>query len=119
MIYEIRVYQAEDGKAEAMRRRFETQVVPRLPRFGIELLGAFVAPQEDAKLTYITRFSSEDARKKAWEDFGSDPEWLAIKAASEVDGKLLASQTVSILAPAFADTLPGLGGEYNPGPQAL
>lgn len=101
MIYEVRVYQATEGNAEAMRRRFEKEVAPRFPTFGIELLGAFVAPEEDGRLTYVTRFADEAARKQAWERFGSDPEWKKVKAQSEVDGPLLASQTVSILSPAF------------------
>ncbi|TKT78160.1 NIPSNAP family protein [Aquamicrobium sp. LC103] len=102
MIYEVRVYEAADGKAEAMRRRFEQEVAPRFPGFGIELLGAFVAPEEDGKLTYVTRFPNEEARKAAWERFGSDPDWKRIKTASESDGPLLARQTVSVLSPAFA-----------------
>lgn len=103
MIYEIRVYEATEGRAEAMRTRFEKEVVPRLPNFGIELVGVFVNSQEeDGRLTYVTRFDDEDARAAAWSRFGSDPEWKAIKAASEVDGPLLARQTVSVLTPRVA-----------------
>lgn len=108
MIYEIRVYEAVEGRAEAMRERFEKEVVPRFPNFGIELVGAFVNSQEeDGRLTYITRFSDEDARTAAWAKFGSDPEWKAVKAASEVDGPLLARQTVSTLSPRVAGLMLG------------
>ncbi|WP_157699795.1 NIPSNAP family protein [Pseudorhodoplanes sinuspersici] len=102
MIYEIRVYEAAEGKAPAMRARFKEHVVPRLQRFGIELLGVFEAPTDDGRLTYLTRFNSEDDRTKAWAAFGADSEWREIKAASEVNGPLLKSQTVSVLAPAVA-----------------
>lgn len=105
MIYEIRVYEAAEGRAEAMRQRFEKEVVPRLPGFGIDLVGVFVNSQEDDdRLTYVTRFSDEEARKAAWARFGSDPEWKSIKARSEVDGPLLANQTISVLTP----RVPGL-----------
>lgn len=107
MIYEIRVYEAVEGKAEAMRTRFKQHVVPRLPGHGIELLGVFEAPAEDGRLTYLTRFKSEEDRTKAWAAFGADAEWRAIKAASETDGPLLKNQTVSVLSPAVAGLLLG------------
>lgn len=107
MIYEIRVYEAEDGKATAMRDRFKTEVVPRLPRFGIELLGVFEAPHEDGRLTYLTRFKSEEERTSAWAAFGADSDWRAVKARTEADGPLLKSQTVQVLTPAVAGLLLG------------
>jgi hypothetical protein len=107
MIYEIRIYEAVEGRADAMRRRFQKEVVPRLPSHGIELLGVFTAPIEDGRLTYVTRFADEKARTDAWASFGADAEWKAIKAASEVDGPLLQTQTVSLLSPAVAGLLLG------------
>jgi hypothetical protein len=103
LIYEIRVYEAAEGRADAMRRRFYDNVATRFfPRHGIELLGAFTASVDDGRLTYMTRFADEDARKKAWASFAADPEWAAVKAASETDGPLLKHQTVSVLSPAIA-----------------
>jgi NIPSNAP len=105
VIYEIRVYEAVDGKAEAMKARFRNEVVRRFPTHGIELLGVFESATETARLTYLTRFKSEDDRSKAWAAFGADPDWRAVKAASEVDGPLLKNQTVSVLSPAVAGLL--------------
>jgi NIPSNAP len=103
LIYEIRIYEAAEGRADAMRRRFCDHVATKFfPRHGIELVGAFTAPAEDGRLTYMTRFKNEDARKKAWAAFGADPEWLALKAASETEGPLLKNQTISVLSPAMA-----------------
>ena len=108
MIYEIRIYEAVEGKAAAMRDRFAKQAAARFfPRHGIELLGAFTAPEEDGRLTYMTRFASEEARKQAWAAFGADPEWAKVKAASEVDGPLLKSQTVSVLSTAISGLVLG------------
>jgi hypothetical protein len=102
LIYEIRVYEATEGQTEAMRGRFRDHVATHFfPRHGIELVGAFTATAEDGRLTYITRFVDEDARKKAWAAFAADPEWVAVKAASETGGPLLKSQIVSVLAPAI------------------
>jgi NIPSNAP protein len=108
VIYEIRVYEAAEGCAAAMRRRFVQEVAAKFfPRHGIELLGVFTAPVEDGRLTYVTRFPDEDARKKAWASFGVDPEWAALKAASETNGPLLKNQVVSVLSPALAGLLLG------------
>ena len=104
MIYEIRVYEAVEGKADAMRLRFKNEVIPRMARHGIELVGAFVSSVEDNKLTYLTRFASDEARQKSWASFGADPEWKAVKSSSEADGPLLRNQTVTVLSPAW----PGL-----------
>lgn len=100
MIYEIRVYEHVDGRADAVRERFVGEAAPRFAAHGIELLGVF-ADRETGMLTYMTRFASEEARKAAWASFGSDPEWKAIKAASEADGPLIAAQRVSIVSPAM------------------
>lgn len=106
LIYEIRVYEAAEGKADAMRRRFLEVVAPKFfPRHGIELIGTFKAETEDGRLTYMTRFADEDARKKAWAAFGADADWAAAKAASEIDGPLLKNQVVSVLSPMSASLL--------------
>lgn len=102
MVYEIRHYDAAEGKYEAMRRRFETEVVPRFPKHGIELLGVFTSPEEAGRMSYMTRYASDEARRNAWASFGKDPEWKAVKAASETDGPLLARQTITVLEPALA-----------------
>jgi hypothetical protein len=104
MIYELRVYESVPGQADAMRNRFKDEVMPRLPRHRIELVGAFISPIEDGKLTYVTRFADEEARTRGWASFGADPEWKAVKSASEVNGPLLQNQTVSVFSPAW----PGL-----------
>ena len=77
---------------------------PRANRF---VESVFTAPVEDGRLTYVTRFPDEAARKQAWASFGVDPEWAAVKAASETKGPLLKNQVVSVLSPALAGLLLG------------
>ncbi len=103
MIYEIRIYDHAEGCAEAVRERFMSEVATRFPAHGIELMGVFVDPETD-RLAYLARFPDEDARKAAWASFGADPEWRAVKAASESDGPLVAKQHSTVLTP----LLPGL-----------
>jgi hypothetical protein len=107
VIYEIRIYEAADGKAEAMKARFKGEAVTRFPRHGIELLGVFESDADASRLTYLTRFKSEADRSGAWAAFGADPEWLIVKAATEVNGALLKNQSVSVLSPAVAGLLLG------------
>ena len=107
MIYEIRIYEAADGKADAMKARFKNEAATRFPNHGIELLGVFESPSDSSRLTYLTRFKSEADRTKAWAAFGADPEWLIVKAATEKNGALLKNQTVSVLSPAVAGLLLG------------
>ncbi|MDP1534589.1 MAG: hypothetical protein Q8L92_13535, partial [Rubrivivax sp.] len=70
-------------------------------------VGACTAPDEDGRLTYVTRFADVAARKPAWAAGAADPERAAVKASSEPDGPLLKSQTVSVLSPAIAGLLLG------------
>ncbi|MBF9036112.1 NIPSNAP family protein [Rhodobacterales bacterium HKCCE2091] len=103
MLYELRVYEHVDGRADQVRERFEREVAPRFPEHGIELLGAFT-DAETGMLTYLTRFPDDEARKAAWASFGGDAGWKAAKAASEVDGPLISKQRMSVLTP----VIPGL-----------
>jgi heme-degrading monooxygenase HmoA len=107
VIYEIRIYEAAEGKADAMKARFKNEVVKRFPSHGIELLGVLESQSDASRLTYLTRFKSEADRSKAWAAFGTDPEWLVVKAATEKNGPLLKNQTVSVLSPTVAGLLLG------------
>ncbi|HVB90274.1 MAG TPA: NIPSNAP family protein [Beijerinckiaceae bacterium] len=99
MIFELRIYEPAERRAEALRARFENEVVPRFAKHGIELMGVFQSPDAPGRLTYLTRYADEDARKRAWASFGADPDWAAAKAASEANGPLMKSQTISVLEP--------------------
>lgn len=103
MLYEMRVYEHVEGCADKVRQRFIDEVVPRLPQHGIELVGVFT-DADNGMLTYLTRYEDEDARDKAWASFGGDEGWKAAKAASEVDGPLIAKQRKTVLTP----IVPGL-----------
>ncbi|HUZ66306.1 MAG TPA: NIPSNAP family protein [Beijerinckiaceae bacterium] len=103
MVFELRIYEPVETRAEALRLRFEKEVVPRFAKHGIELMGVFTSPDAPGRLTYLTRYKDEAARKSAWASFGADPEWAAVKQASEADGPLMKSQTISVLTPILAD----------------
>lgn len=98
MLYDLRIYEHAEGRADDVRRRFEAEVAPRFPLHGIELVGAFM-DVETGMLTYLTRFNDEAARDKAWQSFGEDGEWNAAKKRSEAKGPLVVKQRKALLHP--------------------
>ncbi|MBO9354865.1 NIPSNAP family protein [Bordetella petrii] len=99
MIYELKKYTANPGKAEALRERFAACTMPIFKRLGIEVVHCWTEPGAPNDFYYVTRFPSAEARDAALKAFGADPEWKAAKAASETDGPLLGSQTTVALVP--------------------
>ena len=99
MIYELRTYWAAPGKLDALHTRFQTLTLGLFERHGIRVLG-FWTPSpitaETGDLVYLVAFTDQQALEQAWAAFRTDPEWVAGRAASEVDG-ILASKVVSTI----------------------
>ncbi|MDJ0391116.1 NIPSNAP family protein [Roseomonas sp. E05] len=100
MRYELRIYEPQEGRAEALRQRFEQHVLRIFPRHGIEVVGVFAPEPADGRLCYLTRFPDGAASEAAWARFNADAEWRDIKAASEREagGPLMKAQSVTVLA---------------------
>jgi hypothetical protein len=99
VIHELKRYVAHEGKSEAMQRRFAEVSMPIFKRLGIDVVQCWTAPAEPGVFYYLVRFDSEAASERAWAAFGADAEWKAVKAASEKNGPLLASQSTVRLVP--------------------
>ena len=106
--FELRTYVAAPGKLDALLTRFRDHTTTLFEKHGITSIGYWVAT--DAKgeptdtLIYLLGHASREAAKKSWADFRADPEWIAARAASEVDGQLTASLTSVFLDPTdFSD----------------
>ena len=98
MIYELRIYDAAPGKLANINRRFNDHTMGLFARHGIEVIGFWEhADGADGQLIYICAFADREAMDAAWEAFRSDPEWIAVKAASEVDGELVAHITSVVM----------------------
>jgi hypothetical protein len=100
MIYEIRTYWAAPGKIENLHQRFRSLTLGLFKRHRMELVGFWTpvpATPESGDLVYIMRFEDEEAKKAAWGAFQNDPDWIAGKAASEVDGSLVEKLTSVVL----------------------
>jgi hypothetical protein len=100
MVYELRTYWAAPGKIEALHRRFRTLTLGIFQRHAMEVVGFWTPVLDSAEsgnLVYILRFADEAAKIAAWTAFQNDPDWIAGKAASEVDGKLVDHLTSVLL----------------------
>lgn len=92
MIYELKQYTPHAGKAGALRERFVRSTLPIFARVGVRVVATFTPDEPAGELWYITAFKDAAERDAAWAAFSSDAEWKSVKAASETDGPLLASQ---------------------------
>jgi hypothetical protein len=91
--YELRTYLTHPGKLEALHARFRNHTNALLEKHGMRLVGFWV-PQDEAKgaantLIYIVEHPNRTAAEKAWKAFVVDPEWIAVRTASEQAGPLL------------------------------
>ncbi len=104
-VYEMRTYYAAPDKLEALHARFRNHTIEIFKKHGMGIV-AFWVPVDQATgaatgntLVYILSYPSLDARKQAWDEFGKDPEWIAVKTESEKEGKLVDKVDSLFLAP--------------------
>ena len=91
-VFELRTYYAAPGKMEALHARFRDHTCKLFEKHHMTIIGFWNptdAQQAKRKLIYLLAFPSKEAAAKSWKDFGADPEWKAVKEASEKNGKLV------------------------------
>jgi hypothetical protein len=92
VVFELRVYHANEGKLDALLARFRDHTITIFKRHGIESV-AYWTPTDDPlkgrTLFYILKHPSREAATANWAAFRDDPEWKSVSAASEVNGKLV------------------------------
>jgi len=95
-VYELRTYYAAPGKLDDLNARFRDHTMKIFEKHGMTNIGYWMPlDNADRRLIYMLSFPSREAAKKAWSEFGADPEWKAVAKASEANGKLV-SKVVSI-----------------------
>jgi hypothetical protein len=91
-VFELRTYYAAPGKMEALHARFRDHTNKLFEKHGMTII-AFWNPidpnQAEQKLIYVLAFPSKEAAAKSWKTFRDDPEWKAVREASEKEGKLV------------------------------
>jgi hypothetical protein len=98
MLYEYRNYVAVEGKLEALNARFRDVTWPIMQRYGYEQVGFWLVQGEN-RMVYILRWPDAATRGERSEAFKVDKEWVEKRAASEVDGPVVASITSELWEP--------------------
>jgi hypothetical protein len=92
-VFELRIYHCNEGKLPALLSRFRDHTVGIFNRHGIASVGYWTptdeGPLKDRTLFYILKYPSREEATTRWKAFQADPEWVKVRTASEVDGKLV------------------------------
>jgi hypothetical protein len=91
-VFELRTYTCNEGKLEALQKRFRDHTTKLFEKHDMKNIGYWVpqdAPRSQNTLIYIIAHSSRDAAKKNWDDFRKDPEWQKVQSESEANGKIV------------------------------
>ena len=101
MIVELRIYRCLPGRLPALLRRCVDHALPLWQRHGIRQGGFWttLVGASDQELTYMILWESLAERTAKWHAFTSDPDWLRAHAASEADGRIVASVRNQLLVP--------------------
>lgn len=93
-VYELRIYYPAPGKAAALNARFREHTLALFEKHGMRNIAYWnELPTKDApegRVIYVLSYPSREARDADWKAFGADPEWQAVVARSEAQGKLVA-----------------------------
>lgn len=91
-VYELRTYTTLPGRLPALHKRFAEHTLGLFAKHGMrnEL---YFTPTDTTKtkttMIYLLSHESEEAANRSWKAFGADPAWIAVREASEADGKIL------------------------------
>lgn len=89
-LYEIRIYYPTPGKYAEIVDRFRQYTTKLFAKHGMENIGYWTPTDTSRKeLIYILAYPDREAREASWQAFGSDPEWKAVVAKTEANGKIV------------------------------
>ena len=90
-VYELRLYQVNEGKMDALIARFGEHTDAIFRRHHMKSIG-FWRPQDEPYsqnlFVYILEHPSREEAQHNWAAFQADPEWKKVKAESEINGRL-------------------------------
>jgi hypothetical protein len=102
MAFELRTYTALPGRMDALLARFRDHTVALFETHGMHSVGYWVPVDDPDKLVYILRHDGDPNQN--WAAFQADQTWQAAKAASVVDGEIVAHIDSAFLTPtSFSD----------------
>jgi len=90
-VYELRMYQVNEGKMDALIARFGDHTDAIFKRHNMKSIGFWRpedAPYSQTLFIYVLEHPSREEAKTNWAAFQADPEWKKVKADSETQGPL-------------------------------
>lgn len=100
MKFELRTYYATDGNMSALQARFIDHTLDIFARHGMHSVGYWVREDDPSVLVYLIWHEGDPADN--WSQFRADPDWIAAKSGSEVNGPLTSSIETVFLDPVEA-----------------
>ena len=100
VVYELRVYHANEGKLDALLARFRDHTDAIFKRHGMISIAYWLPTDEPLKgrtLVYMLRHKSREAAKESWAKFSRDPEWVKLKAETEANGPLVEKHDITFM----------------------
>ena len=92
-VYELRIYYPAPGKLAALNARFRNHTLKLFEKHGMRNVAYWneqpTSAAPEGRLIYVLAYPSREARDADWKAFGADPEWRAVVASSEAEGKLV------------------------------
>lgn len=115
-VYELRVYTSPPGRLNDLIARFANDTCRIFEKHGMTNIVYWVPVDEkdgaSNTLIYVLGHASRDAAKASWKAFIDDPEWHAVRDASEANGKIVTKVVSTFLAPTdYSPAVPKPGGE--------
>jgi hypothetical protein len=102
-VFELRTYTAPEGKLAELDARFRSPERSYFVRHGMMEVGYFhpldAASGAGSTLVYMLAHESRGAAAASWAGFRADPDWIALKAATERNGALTTKVVSVFLAP--------------------
>jgi len=101
MIYELRIYRSVPGRMPALLSRFQNHTLRIWEKHGIRQAGFWttLVGKSSQQVTYMLTWDNMAEREKRWKGFLTDPEWVAIAAATEKEGPLVQDIRNELLVP--------------------
>lgn len=91
-LYELRTYEAAEGKLEDLHARFREHTNELFEKHGMKPYAYWRPldePLSDNTMIYIIAHPNREFARAAWKAFGSDPNWQAARRKSEENGSLV------------------------------
>jgi len=91
-LYELRTYEAPEGKLDDLLTRFRDHTVALFEKHGMTNVGYWV-PVDNSEnlLIYLLSYPDRESHDASWAAFFEDADWKKAAEASEIDGKLVNS----------------------------